>query len=63
MTLPWRRDQYIYIHMRVFGVFTKAPPSIFIIVMDIMVILPTHLKYAFLEENGVKPVVISNSLS
>ncbi|XP_006576016.1 uncharacterized protein [Glycine max] len=26
-------------------------------------ILPTHLKYAFLEENGVKPVVISNSLS
>jgi len=25
--------------------------------------LPTHLKYAFLEENNIKPVIISSSLS
>jgi len=25
--------------------------------------LPTHLKYVFLEENGEKPVIISNHLS
>ena len=26
-------------------------------------VLPTHLKYVFLEENGTKPMVISNDLS
>ena len=30
--------------------------------MDLKV-LPTHLKYVFLEENNAKPVVISNDLS
>ena len=25
--------------------------------------LPTHLKYVFLEENGEKPVILSNSLT
>jgi len=26
-------------------------------------VLPSHVKYAFLEENDVKPVMISNDLS